>query len=99
MCNDANDLFCCLFKGVLCLASYSKILKDPLEAVRDIYENLNWEVTPQMMENMQRHLEENKQHKYGRHIYDLEKYDITEEHVRDQLSEYIEYFDNLEKQM
>ena len=40
--------------------SYAKTVKDPVAAVKEIYANFGWEVTPPMIENMQSHLQENQ---------------------------------------
>ena len=63
-----------------------------MAAVKEIYANFGWEVTPHMIENMQRHMQENKQNKYGKHTYNIEDMGITKEDVKQHLSEYIEYF-------
>ena len=72
--------------------SYAKTIKDPLTTVKEIYANFGWDLTPEVMENMQCYLEENRQHKYGKHTYNIEDMGITKDDVKKLLSEYIEYF-------
>ena len=68
------------------------MVKDPLAGVKEIYAHFGWEVTPQMMENMQRHIEENKQHKLGKHNYNLEDLGVSDEDIQEIFADFIEHF-------
>ena len=83
----------------LCTVSYSKLVKDPLAGVKEIYAHFGWEVTPQMMENMQRHIEENKQHKFGKHKYSLEEMGVSEDDLKEIVPEFLDYFGEKENLM
>ena len=68
------------------------MMEDPLAEVKEIYSNFGWEMTPQTLEKMQHHVQNNKRHKYGKYTYNLQEMGITKEDVKEHLAEYIEYF-------
>ena len=73
------------------------MVNDPLATMRNLYSQFGWELTPEAESSMQLHLEENRQHKHGKHKYSVEDYGITEEELRDNLSDFLEYFEGDEK--
>ena len=68
------------------------MVKDPMAAMKDIYSHFGWDMTPETERSMQNHMEENRQHKLGQHKYSLEQYGITEQEVKDNLTDFLEYF-------
>ena len=60
--------------------------------MKDIYSNFGWEMTQEAEENLKSHMQENRQHKLGKHTYNLADFDITENDIREFMPEYIDYF-------
>ena len=60
--------------------------------MKDIYSNFGWEMTQEAEENIKSHVKENRQHKFGKHAYNLADYGITENDLRETMPDYIEYF-------
>jgi hypothetical protein len=73
------------------------MVKDPLAEIRNLYSHFGWPLTPEIEAGMKKHMEENRQHKHGAHKYSLEEFSITEEELRENLSDYLEYFGKEEK--
>ena len=69
-----------------------------MTTVKKIYTKFNLNLTPEAEESMKRYLGNNKQHKHGKHKYGLEDFGLTENDIKEQLKDYIEYFkDGTEK--
>ena len=77
--------------------SYKEMVKDPLATVREIYSHFDWELTAEAEANMRLHMEQHKQHKLGGHKYSLEEYGISDDEVRENLADFLEYFGQKEK--
>lgn len=75
--------------------SYNKLVKNPLEVTREIYEEFNYPLDKRDEENISRWLKENPQHKHGVHKYNLEKFGLSEAYVENLLSQYFEEYGHL----
>ena len=68
------------------------MVKDPLASVKDIYFNFGWEMTQEAEESMKSHVQENRQHKLGKHTYSLADFGISENDLKETMPEYIAHF-------
>ena len=73
---------------------YTQLVKDTMGTVRQIYAHLNLNLPPKTEELLQSHLLENYQHKYGKAEYKAEDYGITDDMIKENMKEYLEYFAN-----
>jgi hypothetical protein len=71
---------------------YADMMRDPIGAVRGIYDRFGEPLTPQAEAAMVGYLADNPQGKHGKHSYSLEDYGLTKQGVRAQFREYIEKF-------
>jgi hypothetical protein len=69
---------------------YPDLVRDPIAAVKHIYGRLAWPWTEALEATMREHRDRNRRHKYGRHIYRLGDFGVTEQQLRERLSTYIE---------
>ena len=65
--------------------------------VKSIYSHFGWKLSSECLERMKGHIEENRQHKLGKHLYNIADWGITEDDLRETLPEYLEYFGTKEK--
>ena len=71
---------------------YSDLVKDPISAVRNIYQHFKFPFTEEAERRMRAYLADNPQHKHGRPKYSLEGYGLTEQDIREAMGPYIEYY-------
>jgi len=71
---------------------YDDLLRDPLAAVRGIWERFDIEPDAEAEANMRRLLAERPQHKHGVHRYSLEQWGLDAERVRRRFAHYTETF-------
>ena len=71
---------------------YTQLVNDSMGTVRQIYAHFNLNLTPKTEELLQSYLEENKQHKYGKVHYTAEEFGLTDEIIKENMKEYLEYF-------
>lgn len=69
--------------------SYKDLARDPVSAVRGIYERFGWDFTPASEAGLLNWLAENPAGKHGTHRYALEDFGLTEDDVREVYAEYI----------
>lgn len=71
---------------------YTDLIADPLGAVQRIYDHFAYPLSRASIEQMQTWLDNNKQHKHGKHNYKLEDFGLTPEVVYERLADYIKQF-------
>ena len=71
---------------------YQNLMDDPMGTLQKLYNDLGLQLRPEVKREMTSWLENNKQDKYGRHVYSLEKYHLTEADIDEPWAEYKEYF-------
>jgi hypothetical protein len=71
---------------------YKDIARDPVAAVRGIYDYAGLDFTPAAEAGMQGWLAENPADKHGRHSYTLADYGLTEARVREVYADYIDTY-------
>lgn len=71
---------------------YKKLVKDPIQSVRQIYDQYGFTFTPEVEERMRNYLKENFQHKDGVHTYSLEEWNLTAKDIKSTLGPYVNYF-------
>jgi hypothetical protein len=71
---------------------YPDLVRDPVRVVHELYEFYGQTLSPEAERRMREHVAANPQGKFGRHGYDLEKFGLTEQQVRDTFAEYVEYY-------
>jgi hypothetical protein len=71
---------------------YKEFVKDPVAAVRGIYEHFGYNYSPAMEENVRAYLGSNPRHRHGVHRYSLDSYGLDEETLRDRFSGYCDRF-------
>ena len=72
--------------------SYKDMIRDPLASMKDIYSNFGWEMTREAEDNLKSHIQENRQNKSGKHSYSLTDFGITENDLKEAMTEYVGYF-------
>ena len=75
------------------------MVKDPLAAVKKIYSTFDYTMTPETEETLKQHMAENKQHKHGGHKYSLADFGLTEDDIKRDMKEFIEYFNDTTEPM
>ena len=70
------------------------MVENTMETVKQIYSHLNLNLPPKTEVLLQSHLQENYQHKYGKVHYKPEDFGITDELIKENMKEYLEYFAN-----
>jgi len=71
---------------------YQDIISNPTGVVRSIYDYFGYEFTTRMEEKMKSWLKANPQHKYGRHKYSLEEFDLDKKTIDTQFAAYRKRF-------
>lgn len=71
---------------------YEELTADPMGTVEQIYTHFGYQMTPEFRENMRQHLEENRQHKFGKPDYSLEGFGLTEAKVNETFAAYNQAF-------
>ena len=72
--------------------SYTDVVKYPMGTMQQLYTKLGMTFRPDVKRSMQTWLENNRQDKYGRHVYSLEQFGLTEDDVNKEWAEYQEHF-------
>ncbi len=71
---------------------YKDISRDPVAAVRGVYEFAGMPFSAQTAKGIETWLAENPADKHGRHVYTLEDYGLTEARVREVYADYIQAY-------
>jgi len=71
---------------------YQHLMADPIGEVRRVYELMGEPLRPEAEARMRRWLEENRQHKYGKHSYRLEDFGLDRPTVDERFAAYRERF-------
>ncbi len=72
--------------------AYRDFTADPISEIRRIYTELGMPLKPDAEQNMRRYLEENPQHKHGRHRYRLEDFGLDPELEEERFADYRSHF-------
>ncbi|MEM7436701.1 MAG: sulfotransferase [Myxococcota bacterium] len=72
--------------------SYYDLIKDPIPEVERIYEAAGIALSDEARAAMEASRRVNKQHKYGRHKYAIEDFDLTRDDVESKIARYRERF-------
>jgi Sulfotransferase family len=72
--------------------SYDQLVSDPLTAVRRIYDVLGEELTSGTEHAMRLHLAEHRQHRYGRHSYELRDFGLNAATLERRFADYMTQF-------
>lgn len=72
---------------------FADFVADGLASMRAIYDHFGLALSPEAEAAMMRYLRENPRGKHGTHEYDLARYGLTPQAVRERLGWYIERFD------
>jgi len=70
---------------------YTNLVNDPVAAVKDIYKHFDLNMNMAHERRMNIWLQDNPQHKHGKHQYSLEMFDLSSDEVRESFSEYIKF--------
>src|SRR5262245_2775299 len=71
---------------------YQQLLADPIATIRQIYTHFGLPLTAVAEERMRSHLNDNPQHKHGRHAYDLKAFGLDADSLDRQFESYREFF-------
>ena len=71
---------------------YRTLVADPIASVRKIYETHGYAYSKVFEETMKEWLNSNRQHKHGKHHYQLEDYDLTRSEVNECFADYRKRF-------
>ena len=72
---------------------YARVMRDPIGAVRGIYERFGDPFTSEAEAAMRDYMAENQQGKHGKHSYDLAEFGLDKGEVRDRFKAYIQRYD------
>lgn len=72
--------------------SYSKLVKDPIAVIKDIYKNFGYEFTPEFEENIRTYLENNPKGRHGKFEYSLSTFNLSNQDVEREFKEYEEKY-------
>ena len=75
--------------------SYNTLVTHPQETIARIYDYFDYELTPEMEQNLQTWIQENPQHKHGVHRYSLEQFGLSEPQVKAAFADYYDRFQDL----
>ncbi len=82
----ANPDYSCRFVDV----TYSELKQNPMGTVSRIYAELGADLSQEAHDRMKAFLNENRQHKWGRHAYQLDYFGLETSRVRQEFAQYIE---------
>ena len=71
---------------------YTDLVQDPIRTVKRIYDYFDYNYSEQMEKNLQRYIQENRQHKHGVHRYYLEQFGLNADQVSERFQDYCQYF-------
>jgi len=71
---------------------YKEMVKNPIEIIRGIYDQYGINFSQEAEQRMRNWLDNNKQHKHGRHRYSMEEYGLTEDDIKSNMGPYLDYF-------
>ncbi len=91
-CDDAIDLRARVGDERFIDIAYKETVRNPIATVRSIYERRDEPFTPAAEAAMQGWMQQNPQHKHGKHVYRLEDYGLNESMVRQRFGRYREHF-------
>ncbi|MEL6389994.1 MAG: sulfotransferase [Bacteroidota bacterium] len=69
--------------------SYSALIEDPIQVVKQIYDRLGLMWTEQHTTQALSYCQKHKKNKYGKHVYNLEKYGLSKAQVEYAFSDYL----------
>jgi len=72
--------------------AYQELVSDPLGTVSQIYAELGLTWTSKHAALAEAFCAKHKKNKYGKHVYSLEKYGLTESLIKDTFSDYLEAY-------
>ncbi|MFK8020904.1 MAG: sulfotransferase [Pseudomonadales bacterium] len=72
---------------------YSELMREPIEAVRGIYQQMGEELDPLHEKRMRIWMQTRPKNTYGTHRYDLADFNLTAEQINEQFGAYINRFD------
>ena len=73
--------------------SYSEVVKNPIETIKQIYSYFGWDLTPETIDLIRKHREANEQNKHGKAEQPKgEKYGVSDEDIKENLKEFFEFF-------
>jgi hypothetical protein len=72
--------------------AYKNIMGDPIGTVQKLYSQLGMTFSPDTRQAMQTWLDNNKQDKYGRHVYSLDQFGLTQDDIQREWAEYQNHF-------
>ena len=72
--------------------SYYDLIKDPISQVERIYETFGMTLSSEAKSTMQDSRKENRQHKHGKHAYELSDFGLTKDGIEKQFAPYRERF-------
>jgi len=62
---------------------YKNMVQNPIQTVQNVYSHFGLDLSDTFAERVNQYLAENPQHKRGKHTYNLKKFGLTEEKVRE----------------
>jgi len=71
---------------------YDELTKDPIAAVRRIYDHFGYTMTDEAERRMRKFLVENPKDKHGRHRYSLQEYKVTDDDLHKYFGPYLRHF-------
>ncbi len=75
-----------------CDVYYEDLVADPIQTVRRVYDAFGMALSDEAVRRMRDHLDENPQHKHGKHHYSLEMFGLDTEMIRERFGSSCEHF-------
>ncbi len=71
---------------------YTDLVNEPIEVVKGIYGHYGLEYTSELSDSLERYVEENPQHKHGKHKYSLEDFGLSAKDIQRRFGDYAAEF-------
>lgn len=72
--------------------NYADLMRQPMEAMRQLYQALGDTFTPEAEASIQQWLDDNPQGKFGRHEYKLAEFGLTADQLRENFADYLDTY-------
>ena len=79
-------------EDAFCDLAYRDIVRDPVDAARQVYERFGMELTAEAEAGMREWHENRPQHQFGKHTYSLDDFGLRADDIRERFSAYYDRF-------
>ena len=72
--------------------SFTKLMKDPVNVIKDIYDHFGYDFTPEFEENLRLYIESHPKGQHGKFNYSLDTFNLTKEDVNNEFADYLKQY-------